>query len=174
MTKENALFLERKTHIVPPAELNVFNGILHDETGERKTEDSGNMSQRAVDLCLGGAPFMVGEARIALGILRFGAHTAVGAAGGVLTLVGKEFIGVNAGKFLARKNLCALKLATKRACQRIALHLPELRRPDASGIELKRGSHGGEKLRFRLAGQQYKGSLVLERVDSVDIVVVCV
>ena len=54
----------------------------------------------------------------------------------------------------------------------VALHFPELGDLDSCGVEFQGSAHRGEKLGFRLASQEDEGCLILQRVDSIDDVVV--
>ena len=65
--------------------------ILHHQSGESEAEDGGDVGGGAVDLCLGGAPFVVDEVGVACRDDGFGTEAGVGAAGCHGAFVGQHF-----------------------------------------------------------------------------------
>ena len=99
------------------------------------------MGQGSVNLSLRRAPFMVQEILITWTIFRFGTHTLLCAAGGIMAAVSQKLIAKDALEFALGVLSLTLELLTECACQRITLHFPELRYFNASWIHLQRSTH---------------------------------
>ena len=119
------------------------------------------MGEGAVDLCLRRAPFVVQQVGIARTILGFGTHTLLRAAGGVMSFVLQELVGIDTLELAFGELLVALEAVAEGAGKRVPLHFPELCGLDACGVELQGCSHRGEELRLRLASHEDEQCLVL-------------
>ena len=115
---------------------------------------------------------MVQETLVAWTILGFGTHALLRAAGGIMTTVLQQFIAIHALELALGELLLRLEFLSQGACQGVALHLPELGDLDAGGVELQGGTHRREELRLGFRSHQNEQCLVLQRVNSIDYIVV--
>ena len=115
---------------------------------------------------------MVQQVGIARTVLGFGTHAQLCAASGVMAFILQKFIGVDTHEFTLRILPVALKTLTQGTCQWVTLHLPELSRFDTCGVELQGGTHRREELRLGFRSHQNEQCLVLQRVNSIDYIVV--
>ena len=103
-----------------------------------KSEDSGDMSQRAVDLCFIIVPIMT----VGVGTV---ANALSSAARVRLAEVFEQFIAVYAKKFVARIGLSRFESLANGSSQRASLHLPELIDANSGRVEFQSGAHRREK-----------------------------
>ena len=90
--------------------------ILHDHTSNHKTEDSGGVSNCAVDLRFGGTPFMIEQIGTTGTICRLRTQALRSAATFVFSSVLQQFFAIYALEFLGREGLVVLKFATESGC----------------------------------------------------------
>ena len=89
------------------------------------------------------------EASVGLGLVEWGGVVCYGVCHRV---VRKKLVGVDTKELLLGETAIVLETLTEGTGQRVALHLPELRYPDAGGIHLQGCSHRGEKGSISLTG----------------------
>ena len=89
-----------------------------------------------------------------------------------MTFVFQELVGKDALELALGKLLVALKAVAERTRKGVTLHLPELSRFDTCGVELQGGTHRREELRLGFRSHQNEQCLVLQRVNSIDDIVV--
>ena len=94
------------------------------------------MGKSTVDLGFCRTPFMVQETGVAWTIFRFRAHTLLCPTSSIMAFVLQKFVTIDTLEFMLGELLLRLEFLSQRACQRIALHFPELRHLDTRGVEL--------------------------------------
>ena len=99
------------------------------------------MSQRAVNLSLRRAPFVVQQAWVARAVLGFGTHALLCTAGGVMAFVFQEFIREYALELALWELFVALEAVAEGTSQRVTLHLPELSHLYLGGVKLQCSPH---------------------------------
>ena len=65
----------------------LLRSVLNNQSCQHKAEDGSDVGQGSVDLGFRRAPFMIQETLVTRTIFRFGTHTLLGAAGGVMAFV---------------------------------------------------------------------------------------
>ena len=130
------------------------------------------MGGGAVDLCLGGAPFVVDEVGVACRDDGFGTEAGAGATGRHGAFVGQHFGRIDALELFARVLAYPFEPFAQGTRQRASLHFPELGHRHLGGVHLEGGSHGGVELARTFSGVQDQPCLVLQAVDGVDDVVI--
>ena len=80
---------------------------------------------------------------------------------GVLRLVLKQFVGVDAKELPAWERPRALEPFAQCSGERVAFHFPELGHLDLCRVHCESGSHRREQLDAHFACRQYEQSLVL-------------
>ena len=84
---------------------------------------------------------MVQETLVAWTIFRFGTHALLRAACSIMAVILKKLVAIDALEFTFGVLSLTLEFLTECASQRVALHFPELRHPDASWIHLQCSTH---------------------------------
>lgn len=128
--------------------------ILHHQSGYCESEDGGDVCRGAVDLRFRRAPLVVGEFRTAFPDREFRAHAGAGPAGAGRTFVGQQLLGIDAKELPLREGAVSLEAFADGACQRAALHLPELSHLHLGRIHLEGRTHSREEFPLALGGLQ--------------------
>ena len=156
----------------PTIKLSFRTDVLHHQSGESEAEDGGDVGGGAVDLCFGGAPFVVDEVGVACRDDGFRTEAGAGAAGRHGAFVGQHFGRIDALELFAWVLAYPFEPFAQGTRQRASLHFPELGHRHFGGVHLEGGAHGGVEPARAFGGVQDQPCLVLQAVDGVDDVVV--
>ena len=117
---------------------------------------------------------MVQQIRIPRPVLSLGTHAFLRAATLATPSVRQHLIVIHAEELLCRHRLSPFHLLPQRRTQRASPHVPELRHLDFQRIHLQRRTQRAEKLRFAGRGSQDKMNLILQRINSIDDVIISI